>query len=95
MPNCGQGCNHIVGFPSIDTDPGNVGSLQDLLDTGNLGMQILGSRIPVGLVGLVQFMTEGGCGGVHGNHKIVGSIFANQHEQGAEKSIERRNIVPL
>ena len=58
-------------------------------------MQILRSRIPVGLVFAVHLMAECRALAVHGDDEVIKAVVFYQHENCVEKPEEGRDIVVL
>ena len=70
-------------------------SVQEPVDDRNLGMQVLGGLLPVGLVLVVHLMAEGLALGIHGNHKILRLILPDEAHNRVEEAVDGRDVVPL
>ena len=84
----GQGAEHVVGLVARRHAEGQIhGSGQDLLQGGQVGEEVLGRLVAVGLVGRIRLVTEGGFGGVEGDHHALGGEAAAVVEQGLEEAV--------
>ena len=79
----GQGAEHVVGFISRRHRQGDIEALgQDLLQVGQICKKVLRRHIPVGLVGRIGLVAEGGLGRVEGHHQSIGLEAFAVVEQG-------------
>ena len=79
----GQGAQHVVGLEARCHRQRNVEALgQDLLQVGQICKKVLRRHIPVGLVGRIGLVAEGGFGRVEGHHQSIGLEAFAVVEQG-------------
>ena len=70
----GQGAEHVVGLIARRHAQGDVQVLpQDLLQVVQIGEELFGRLVAVGLVAGVGLVAEGGFGGVEGDHHPLGA----------------------
>ena len=65
----GQGAEHVIGLEARRHRQGDVEALgEDLLQVGQVGEKVLRRHIPVGLIGRICLVAEGGLGSVESHH---------------------------
>ena len=90
LGKCG---NDIICLNADHGDGRDIHCLENIIDEGNLRMQVLRGCITVGLVGRIHFMAERQALAVHRHHKVVWLVFTHNLQDRREKTIDGRNIV--
>ena len=91
----GDGADEIVGLPPVQLVPGDVHGVQNVLDHRQLGGQLVGHALALGLVPLVGQMAEGGGLPVKGDAQGVGLLLVRQLEQDVEEPVHRVGGQPV
>ena len=79
----GQGAEHVIGLEPRRHRQGDVEALgQDLLQVGQVGEEVLRRHIPVGLIGRICLVAEGGLGGIESHYQAIGLEALAVVEQG-------------
>ena len=87
----GQGAEHVIGLIARGHAQRQIQRLgEDRLQVAQVLEEVLGGHIPVGLVGLVGVVAEGGLGRIEGNHHPLGAEAFAVVEQGFEEAVGDR-----
>ena len=69
----GQGAEHVIGFVARGHAKGQVEAAgQDSLEVAQVLEKVFWGHIPMGFIGLICLMAEGGLGRVKGDHQPLG-----------------------
>ena len=89
------GGDDIIRLHPVLSQLGKFHGPENLLDYGNLGMEILGSLFPGGLVGRIFFMAKGRRHGIKHHRQGFRGILLHNTQEGTEKAENRRTVPPL
>ena len=90
----GQGAQDIVGLVPLDATDGDVEGLDELLAAGDLLVEVLRGRRPVGLVGLVLLMAKGGARRVQGDGHVGGLQLLQHAQQRVGEAVDGAHGLP-
>ena len=83
-----DGADQIVGLPPLQLVAWDVHGVQDLLQDGHLGGQLIGHPLALGLIALIGQMPEGGAPPIEGDAQGVGPLLIHQLLQDGEKAVD-------
>ncbi|MNI57354.1 hypothetical protein D3C73_1124090 [compost metagenome] len=90
----GQGADHIVGLHAVDAQDADAQRFNDAAHRLDLAAQFIGHRRAVGLVLVVQVVTEGLAGGID-DERDVGRAFLQRRAQHVDHAEQRAGGLTL
>ena len=83
-----DGAHEVVGLPAVHLIAGDVHGGEHVLQDGQLGGQLIGHPLPLGLVALVGQVTEGGRFPVEADAQGVGRLLPHQLLEDGEETVD-------
>ena len=84
----GGGTQNIIGFIALQLVAAEAHGVQNLFQNGHLGRQFLGHPLPLGLIGLILLMAEGGGLQVKADANRLRLLLLQQTLQDGNKAVD-------
>jgi hypothetical protein len=91
----GDGGDHVVGLEAVDLEDRDAHRLDHLDGAGELGVEVVGRRLALGLVGRVEGLALGRLvGDVERDGQVVGPLLGEDVQQHLREHVHRLHGSP-